>query len=50
MAFTEQRKQFNKDKSELNKKVKKETFEQREYDNLSFLYANNDMIEGESND
>ena len=50
IAFIEQRKQFNKDKAELNKKVKKETFEQREYDNLSFLYANNDMVEGESND
>ena len=50
VAFIEQRKQFNKDKAELNKKVKKETFEQREYDNLSFLYANNDMIEGENND
>ena len=42
ITFLEQRKQFNKDKAELNKKVKKETFEQREYDNLSFLYANND--------
>ena len=50
ITFIEQRKQFNKDKTELNKKVKKETFEQREYDNLSFLYANKDMIEGENND
>lgn len=45
--FLEQRKQQNKDKKELNKKVKKETFEQREYTNLSFLYANKDIIEGE---
>ena len=50
LAFLEQRKQFNKDKAELTKKVKKETFEQREYDNLSFLYANNDNVEGENND
>ena len=42
LTFLEQRKQFNKDKAELTKKVKKETFEQREYDNLSFLYANKD--------
>lgn len=40
--FLEQRKQLNKDKKELEKKVKKETFEQREYTNLSFLYANNE--------
>ena len=25
---------------EINKQVKKENFEQREYSNLSFLYAN----------
>ena len=49
ITFLEQRKQFNKDKNELNKKVKKESFEQREYSNLSYLYANNDMIEGEDN-
>ena len=49
LTFLEQRKQFNKDKNELNKKVKKESFEQREYSNLSYLYANNDMIEGEEN-
>ena len=48
MTFLEQRKQLNKDKNELNKKVKKETFEQREYSNLSYLYANNDIIEGEN--
>ena len=47
MAFLEQRKQLNKDKKELKEKVKKETFEQRNYDNLSFLYANNDMFENE---
>lgn len=45
LTFLEQRKQQNKDKKELEKKVKKETFEQRKYDNLSFLYANNDEME-----
>ena len=48
--FLEQRKKLNKDKKELTQKVKKESFEQREYSNLSFLYANNDIIEGENND
>ena len=47
--FLEKRKQQNKDKKELTQKVKKENFEQREYNNLSFLYANKDMIEGEGN-
>ena len=32
----------------MKKQVKKETFEQREYSNLSFLYANNDILEGEN--
>ena len=41
-AFLEQRKQQNKNKKELEKQVKKHSFEQRQYDNLSFLYANND--------
>jgi len=49
ITFVEQRKQFNKDKAELNKKTKKGSFEQREYDNLSFLYANNDIEEGDNN-
>ena len=47
--FLEQRKQFNKDKKELTQKTKKGSFEQREYSNLDFLYANND-VEGENND
>ena len=38
--FLEQRKQQNKTTKEIKKQVKKETFEQREYSNLSFLYAN----------
>ena len=46
MQFLEQRKQQNKNEKELKQKVKKETFEQREYNNLSFLYANNEVFEG----
>ena len=49
IEFLEQRKQLNKDKKELTKKVKKESFDQREYSNLSFLYANKEDVEGESN-
>ena len=47
--FLEKRKEQNKNEKALKKKVEKETFEQREYSNLSFLYANNDLIEGEGN-
>ena len=43
--FLEQRKKLNKDTKELQKQVKKESFEQRAYSNLSFLYANKN-IEG----
>ena len=43
--FLEQRKKQNKETKELQKQVKKETFEQRAYSNLSFLYANKN-IEG----
>ena len=46
--FLEQRKKQNKDTKELQKQVKKETFEQRAYSNLSFLYANKN-IEGAQN-
>ena len=45
--FLEQRKQQNKNEKELRQKVKKETFEQREYNNLSFLYANNNVFENQ---
>ncbi len=48
-GFLEKRKQQNKNVKELNQKVNKENFEQREYTNLSFLLANNDTIEGENN-
>ena len=41
MAFLEQRKKQNKDVKELKSKVSKANYEQRNYDNLDFLYANN---------
>jgi DnaD/phage-associated family protein len=47
-AFLEKRKQQNKDEKELKNQVKKETFEQRQYENLDFLYANY-KLEGEAN-
>ena len=46
--FLEQRKKQAQDKKNLDKKVKQENFEQRQYSNLSFLYANNNE-EGEKN-
>ena len=46
--FLEQRKKQSKDTKELQKQVKKESFEQRAYSNLSFLYANKN-IEGAQN-
>ena len=48
LEFLEQRKQQNKNIKNLEKQVSKESFEQRKYDNLEFLYANKN-IEGESN-
>ena len=45
--FLEKRKQQNKDEKQLKQQVKKESFEQREYTNLSFLYANQNLIEGD---
>ena len=48
--FLEKRKKQEKDTKELQKKVKKESFEQREYSNLSFLYANKNIDEGANND
>jgi DnaD/phage-associated family protein len=47
--FLEQRKKQAKDTKELQKQVKKESFEQRAYSNLSFLYANKNL-EGASNE
>lgn len=46
--FLEQRKKQNKDTKEMQQQVKKQSFEQRAYSNLSFLYANKN-IEGAHN-
>lgn len=43
LAFIEQRAKQKKDTKQLQKQVAKETFEQRQYGNLAFLYANSDM-------
>lgn len=40
-AFLEQRKKQDKNAKELQSKVRKANYEQRQYDNLDFLYANN---------
>ena len=40
-AFLEQRKKQTKDLKEMKSKVSKANYEQRQYDNLDFLYANN---------
>lgn len=47
--FLEQRKKQAKDTKNLQKQVKKESFEQREYSNLSFLYANKNTEGAEEN-
>ena len=49
MDFLEKRKQQTNSEKDLKQKVKKENFEQREYSNLSFLYANKDNLEGDNN-
>lgn len=46
-AFLEQRKKQNKDLKEMKSKVSKANYEQRQYSNLDFLYANNN-IEGDT--
>ena len=48
-TFLEKRKQQNKDEKELKKQVNKANFEQRQYDNLDFVYTNYNMIKGEAN-
>lgn len=48
-TFLEQRKQQNKDVKELKQQVNKANFEQRQYDDLDFLYTNYNMIKGEAN-
>lgn len=42
-AFIEQREKQRKDTKQLEKQVNKASYEQREYSNLSFLYANSNM-------
>lgn len=51
LEFLEKRKQQNKNANELKKQVKKTDYEQRQYSNLEFLYANkkNDK-KGEADD
>ena len=44
LAFIEQRNKQKKDTKQLEKQVAKQSFEQRQYDNLSFLYANSESI------
>lgn len=48
-TFLEQRKQQNKNEKELKQQVNKANFEQRQYDNLDFVYSNYNMIKGEAN-
>lgn len=48
LKFLEERKKQSKDIKSLTKKVSKESFEQRQYDNLDFLYENK-KLEGDSN-
>lgn len=49
-AFLEQRKKQNKDIKDLKTKVSKANYEQRQYNNLDFLYANadNTNLEGDN--
>lgn len=42
-AFLEQRKRQSKDLKEMKSQVSKANYEQRQYNNLDFLYANNNM-------
>lgn len=47
-TFLEQRKQQTKDVKNLKQSISKANYEQRKYDNLDFLYANNNL-KGDSN-
>ena len=52
LAFIEQRNKQKKDTKQLEKQVAKASFDQRNYDNLAFLYANSGIepnVEGDSN-
>ena len=47
-AFIEQREKQRKDTKQLEKQVNKASYEQRQYSNLDFLYANNTNNEGDN--
>ena len=44
LAFIEQRNKQKKDTKQLEKQVAKASFDQRQYDNLAFLYANSGVV------
>jgi len=51
LAFIEQRNKQKKDTKQLEKQVAKASFDQRQYDNLAFLYANSGLAPAQfSND
>ena len=47
LAFIEQRNKLKKDTKQLEKQVAKTSFDQRNYDNLAFLYANSGISNAE---
>jgi len=47
LAFIEQRNKQKKDTKQLEKQVAKASFDQRQYDNLAFLYANSEISPAE---
>lgn len=47
LAFIEQRNKQKKDTKQLEKQVAKASFDQRQYDNLAYLYANSGMAPNE---
>ena len=49
-AFLEQRKKQNKDIKEMKSQVSKANYEQRNYTNLDFLYANNSNNDDDKGD
>ena len=48
-AFIEQRKKQSKDLKEMKAQVSKANYEQRKYNNLDFLYANNTNDDNSNN-
>ena len=49
MVFIEQREKQKKDTKQLEKQVNKASYEQRQYNNLSFLYANSNIQQQPNN-